>query len=31
MHRELKTGTLRGVLKQALVNDYEFLEAMRGK
>ena len=31
MHRELKTGTLRGVLKQAQVTEGEFLEALRGK
>jgi hypothetical protein len=31
MHRELKTGTLRGLLKQAQVTEIEFIEALRGK
>ena len=28
-HRELKTGTLAGVLKQAGVSDEQFIEALR--
>jgi hypothetical protein len=31
MHGELKTGTLRGVLKQAQVTELDFLKAVRGK
>ena len=31
MHRELKTGTLSGVLKQAQVTVEEFITALRGK
>jgi hypothetical protein len=31
LHRELKTGTLKGVLKQAQVTDDEFVNALRGK
>lgn len=31
LHRELKTGTLRGVLKQAQVAELEFVKALRGK
>jgi hypothetical protein len=31
MHRELKAGTLSGVLKQAQVTVEEFLAALRGK
>jgi predicted RNA binding protein YcfA (HicA-like mRNA interferase family) len=31
IHRELKTGTLRGVLKQAQVTEHEFVAALRGK
>lgn len=31
MHRELKTGTLHGVLKQAGITQEEFLTALRGK
>jgi hypothetical protein len=30
MHRELKTGTLHGLLKQGGVNPEEFIEALRG-
>jgi predicted RNA binding protein YcfA (HicA-like mRNA interferase family) len=30
MHRELKTGTLHGVLKQAGVDPDDFVEALRG-
>ncbi len=30
MHRTIKVGTLRGVLKQANVNHDEFLTALRG-
>jgi predicted RNA binding protein YcfA (HicA-like mRNA interferase family) len=30
LHRELKTGTLRGVLKQADVEQDEFIDALRG-
>jgi predicted RNA binding protein YcfA (HicA-like mRNA interferase family) len=29
MHRQMKTGTLRGVLKQADVDPDEFLRALR--
>jgi len=29
LHRELKIGTLHGVLKQAGVDAHQFLEAMR--
>jgi predicted RNA binding protein YcfA (HicA-like mRNA interferase family) len=29
LHRELKTGTLRGILKQADVSVNEFVDAMR--
>ena len=31
VHRELKTGTLRGMLKQAQVTEEEFVAALRGK
>jgi predicted RNA binding protein YcfA (HicA-like mRNA interferase family) len=30
LHREMKTGTLHGVLKQAGINANEFIEALRG-
>ena len=31
MHRELKTGTVHGVLKQAGVDPTDFVAAVRGK
>jgi predicted RNA binding protein YcfA (HicA-like mRNA interferase family) len=30
LHRELKTGTLHGILKQAGVEGTEFMEALQG-
>ena len=30
LHRELKTGTLRGLLKQGQVDQDEFVKAIRG-